>query len=181
MSQNDGHMGEWFYKLPVDAEPTIKRLKPAFEEKPQQDLLDIFVVRDITHSPAFTIDEDCAINELVSLMEEHKLSCIFVTDKEARPIGVITRGDLAMKVLTKTKKPSAVTARDVMTSPIVTTDADVSIREVAERMSELRIGKLGVVYKGNLVGWISNDDVVALLPRMRKIMQEMVTMSFVRL
>ncbi|MEM2690936.1 MAG: CBS domain-containing protein, partial [Candidatus Bathyarchaeia archaeon] len=70
------------------------------------------------------------------------------------------------RVLAKNLKPDSVKARDVMTSPLITVEPGETINEAARKMSRLNIRRLGVVYKGELVGLISSKDILAVMPEL---------------
>ena len=59
-----------------------------------------------------------------------------------------------------------------MTSPLITIDPDETLSEAARRMSQLNIRRLGVIYKGNLVGIISSKDVLGIMPELMESIQE---------
>jgi signal-transduction protein with cAMP-binding, CBS, and nucleotidyltransferase domain len=75
-------------------------------------------------------------------------------------------------VLAKNLKPDCIQAKEIMTTPLVTIDPEATISEAARRMSRLNIRRLGVLYKGNLVGVISSKDVLAVMPELIEIIQE---------
>ncbi|MFQ6064049.1 MAG: cyclic nucleotide-binding/CBS domain-containing protein [Candidatus Bathyarchaeia archaeon] len=130
------------------------------------------LVKDVMSSPVFTIDEDSAVDDAARLMDENELGCIIVTSKEGKPLGIITERDLVTRVLAKNAKASKLSAKDVMTSPLITVDPDETLSDAAKRMSELNVRRLGVMYKGNLVGVISSRDILAITPELIEIMQE---------
>ncbi len=59
-----------------------------------------------------------------------------------------------------------------MTSPLTTIDPDETLSETARRMSRLNVRRLGVMYKGDLVGIISSKDILAITPELLEIIQE---------
>ena len=130
------------------------------------------LVKDVMSSPVFTIDEDATVNEAARLMDEHELGCIIVTSKEGKPLGIITERDLVKRVLAKNARASKLSAKEVMTSPLITVDPDESLSDAARRMSDLNIRRLGVMYKGNLVGIVSSKDILAITPELIEIIQE---------
>jgi signal-transduction protein with cAMP-binding, CBS, and nucleotidyltransferase domain len=105
-------------------------------------------------------------------MDKQDLGCIIVTSKDGKPIGIITERDLVLRVLSKNAKPDTLKAREVMTSPLITIEPDATITDTARRMSRLNIRRLGVVYKGQLVGIISSKDVLGVMPELLEIIQE---------
>jgi len=130
------------------------------------------LVRDVMSSPVFTIDGDSSVEEAARLMEEHELGGIIVTGKEEKPLGIITERDLVKRVLAKNAKASKLAAKEVMTSPLITIDPDRTLAEAARRMSDLKVRRLGVMYKGNLVGVVSSKDILAITPELIEIIQE---------
>ncbi|MDH5437851.1 MAG: CBS domain-containing protein [Candidatus Bathyarchaeota archaeon] len=129
-------------------------------------------VKDIMTSPVITIDEDASVNEAAQLMDTNKVGCIIVTSKKGKPLGIITERDLVTRVLAKNAIPSKLAVREVMTSPLITVDPDETLSETARRMSRLNIRRLGVIYKGNLLGLVSSKDILAITPELIEIIQE---------
>lgn len=130
------------------------------------------VVKDIMSSPVVTLDEYTTSNKVANIMDENDLGCVIVTNKAGKPVGIITERDLVIRVLAKNLVPDAVKAKEIMTSPLVTIEPEATISEAARRMSRLDIRRLGVVYKGNLVGLISSKDILGVMPELIEIIQE---------
>ncbi|HLE74681.1 MAG TPA: CBS domain-containing protein [Candidatus Bathyarchaeia archaeon] len=130
------------------------------------------LVKDVMSSPVVTTEEDAASNNVALLMDENNVGCVIVTNKEGKPLGIITERDLVVRVLAKNLKPDAVKAKEIMTSPLVTIEPEATISEAARRMSRLDIRRLGVLYKGDLVGIISSKDILGVMPELIEIIQE---------
>ncbi len=130
------------------------------------------LVKDAMSSPVITIKEDESANKVAELMEKHGLGCVIVTSQEGNPIGIITERDLVARVLAKNIAPNSVKARDVMTSPLMTIEPDATINEAARRMSRLNIRRLGVIYKGQIIGLISSKDILSVMPELIETIQE---------
>jgi len=135
------------------------------------------LVKDVMSSPVVTIEEDEPVNRVAELMDKQGLGCIIVTNKEGKPIGIITERDLVVRVLAKNVVPSSVKANEVMTSPLITIEPEETIHEAARRMSRLNIRRLGVVYKGQLVGLLSSKDILAVVPELVETIQERALME----
>ena len=130
------------------------------------------VVKDVMSSPVVTTDEEAPSNHIANLMQENNLGCVIVTNKAGKPIGIITERDLVLRVLAKNLTPGSVTAKEIMTSPLVTIEPEATINDAARRMSRLDIRRLGVLYKDNLVGIISSKDILNVMPELIEIIQE---------
>jgi CBS domain-containing protein len=130
------------------------------------------LVKDVMSSPVVTVNEGATSNKVARLMEENELGCVIITNKEGKPVGIITERDLVIRVLSKNLKPDAVKAKEIMTSPLVTIEPDATINEAAKKMNKLNIRRLGVIYKGNLVGVVSSKDILGVMPELIEIIQE---------
>jgi CBS domain-containing protein len=130
------------------------------------------IVKDVMSSPVVTLAEDATSNGVAHIMDENELGCVIVTNKAGNPVGILTERDLVIRVLAKNLKPDAIKAKDIMTSPLVTIEPDATVSEAARRMSRLNIRRLGVTYKGNLVGLVSSKDILAVMPELIEMIQE---------
>jgi CBS domain-containing protein len=130
------------------------------------------LVKDVMSSPVITINENETASKAAQLMNKHNVGCIVVIGKQGKPLGVITERDLVARVLARNSQASKLIAKEVMTSPLITVDPDETLSEAARRMSHLNIRRLGVMYKGNLVGLISSKDILAITPELLEIIQE---------
>ena len=130
------------------------------------------LVRDVMSSPVVTMDENAASNLAASAMDKNDLGCVIVTNKAGQSIGIITERDLVVRVLAKNLKPDTVKAKEIMTTPLVTIEPESTISEAARRMNRLDIRRLGVIYRGNLVGIITAKDVLGVMPELIEIIQE---------
>ena len=130
------------------------------------------LVRDVMSSPVITMDENATSNFAASAMDQNDLGCVIVTNKAGKSIGIITERDLVVRVLAKNLMPDAVKAKEIMTTPLVTIEPESTISEAARRMNRLDIRRLGVIYRGNLVGIITAKDVLGVMPELIEIIQE---------
>jgi len=130
------------------------------------------IVKDVMSSPVLTIDEDGTSNQVAAAMDKNDLGCVIVTNQSGKSIGIITERDLVIRVLAKNLKPDFVRAKEIMTTPLVTIDPDATITDAARRMNSLDIRRLGVIYKGNLVGIVTSKDILGVMPELIEIIQE---------
>jgi len=130
------------------------------------------LVKDIMSSPVIAVSEDELSDKAAALMEKHNLGCVIVTTQNGRPTGIITERDMVTRVVAKDIQPSKVAAKEIMTAPLITITPDETLNEAARRMNRLNIRRLGVMYKGKLLGIISSKDIVAVTPELIDIIQE---------
>jgi len=130
------------------------------------------LVKDVMSSPVISIEENAPANRAAELMDKNDLGCVIVTNKEGKPLGIITERDLVVRVLSKNVKPDTFKANEVMTSPLITIEPDATISEAARRMSRLNIRRIGVMYKGQIAGLLSSKDILGVMPELIEIIQE---------
>ncbi len=130
------------------------------------------LVRDVMSSPVITMDENGSSNQAAAAMEKNDVGAVIVTNKDRQSIGIITERDLVLRVIAKNLKPDTVKAKEIMTTPLVNIEPDATISEAARRMNMLDIRRLGVFYKGNLVGIVSSKDILGVMPELIEIIQE---------
>jgi len=130
------------------------------------------LVKDVMSSPVVTTDEETPSNKVARLMDENKVGAVVVTNKEGKPLGMITEKDLVIRVLSKNLAPDAVKAENIMTTPLVTIEPEATVSEAARKMSSMDIRRIGVLYKGNLAGLLSSKDILSVMPELIEIIQE---------
>jgi signal-transduction protein with cAMP-binding, CBS, and nucleotidyltransferase domain len=130
------------------------------------------LVKDVMTSPVVTIEEEASAHKVAELMFENKVGCVIVVDKAGNAIGIVTERDLVVRVLAKNLVPSNTKAKDFMTSPLVTVKPEAMVNDAARMMSKQDIRRLGVIYKGKLVGLVSSKDILDVMPELLELIQE---------
>ena len=130
------------------------------------------LVKDVMSSPVITVYEDETAHKVAQMMNDYNVGCIIVKTRGDKPIGIITERDLVVRVMAKDMRPSEIVAKEIMTTPLITVKPEETVSEAARRMSRLNIRRLGVMYKGDLIGVVSSKDILAVTPELIEIMQE---------
>lgn len=133
----------------------------------------LILVRDVMTKEPRVVRRDTNVQEVVATMNKYDISSIIVVE-EKRPIGIVTHKDIISKLVQARIPPDAVTAREIMTSPIIAINEDASIEEAARLMSKKRIKKLVVTRNNNeLAGIITSSDLVREAPKMTEMLDEL--------
>jgi CBS domain-containing protein len=112
-----------------------------------------------------TADPQCCtaetpLNEVAKLMVECDCGEIPVIDSDKKLIGVVTDRDIVCRVVAKGLNPSAMTANDAMTQPVISVSEDTSLADVLATMEDHQVRRLPVVdASGCICGIISQADV----------------------
>lgn len=110
----------------------------------------------------FCVQPDTYLNEVLSLMHEHKETCV-VAVQDSRPVGILTERDVVRLFLNNTHN-SGVTLGSVMTSPVRSIPQSCTIKQCSELMRESRIRHL-VAIDGNgcISGIVSEHELTNAL------------------
>lgn len=131
------------------------------------------MVRDVMTKEPRVVRRDTNVQEIVATMNKYDISSIIVVE-EKRPVGIVTHKDILSKLVQARIPPDAVTAREVMTSPVVTISEESSVEEAARLMSKKHIKKLIVTGNNNeLAGIITSSDIVREEPRMTELLNQL--------
>jgi signal-transduction protein with cAMP-binding, CBS, and nucleotidyltransferase domain len=129
------------------------------------------LVRDIMNSPVVSTSAETNIKDLAIKMKDERVGSIVVTNKNGDPDGVVTDWDIVSGAVIQDVKPSMIKAKDVM-QKLYTIEGEEGVTEAARILRQHRIKRLGVVYKGRLVGIISASDVIAVTPDLVDVISE---------
>jgi len=132
----------------------------------------IVLVRDIMSKDVRVVRLDSSVKEVVATMNKFDIGSIVVVQGD-RPVGIITERDILRRVVEPCLAPEVLTARQVMTSPLVTIKEAVSVDEAAGLMAKRRVKKLPVMNEEKLVGIVTFTDIVAKVPTMLSMLEEL--------
>jgi len=133
----------------------------------------IVIVRDIMSRNVRVVRPDTSVQEVVATMNKFNIGSIIVVQSE-RPVGIITERDILKRQVEPCLAPETLTARHIMSSPIITIDENASIEEAAVLMTKKRAKRLPVMSDGKLVGIITYTDIVFKVPAMLSVLEELV-------
>jgi CBS domain-containing protein len=96
-------------------------------------------------------------------MRDHRVGCVVVT-RAARPIGVITDRDLAIRAVADGLDPKVTPVAAVVTYDMATLPRSAGIDTAARIMSERGVRRLPIVAEdGTITGIVTADDLIVLL------------------
>ncbi|MCS7115306.1 MAG: CBS domain-containing protein [Nitrososphaerota archaeon] len=134
----------------------------------------IVLVRDVMSKNVKVVRPDSSVKEVVATMNKFNIGSIVVVQSE-RPVGIITERDILRRVLEPGLALETLTARQVMSSPVITIDENASIDEASRLMVKKGVKKLLVTRNNDeLVGILTFTDIVTKVPEMLSILEELV-------
>ena len=117
-------------------------------------------LRDIMRSGfLFMVPQDAMVTEAVRMMAEHNVGIVIALDG-TRPMGVFSERDVVRRVVDQGLDPALTAVRDVMTTQVITADADEDYQSAMRKMDQANIRHLLVVSEGRLLSMISIRDLI---------------------
>ena len=128
-------------------------------------------VKDIMSQPVRVVREDTTLHEVIATMGRFEINSLVVVQGD-RPVGIITARDALTRGFEHGLPVSAIKASMVASSPVTTIDEETSVEEAAEMMKRNRIKHLPVVRNGELIGIVTDTDIMFAVPRLISTMEE---------
>jgi CBS-domain-containing membrane protein len=141
----------------------------------------VTTIGDVMTTRVIAITRDADFKQIAAILRQYRVSACPVIDDAGRVVGVVSEADLLYKAadcelpaglirlrwkLGEESKMTAVTARELMTSPAVTVQADVPVQVAARVMRDRRLKRLPVVGTGcKLIGIVTRSDLLGVYDR----------------
>jgi CBS domain-containing protein len=118
----------------------------------------------MTANPACCTASD-TLRDVARLMVEKNCGAIpIIQDQKSRkPIGILTDRDITCRAVANGKNPLDLTARDLMTQPVLTLTPETSVEECCRLMEANQIRRMPVVdASGGCCGIVAQADVARM-------------------
>ncbi len=111
--------------------------------------------------PVVNVEPKQSVLEAANLMKESNRGSLMIVDDEIT-VGIITERDLVIRVIAK-NLPHTTPVSEVMSSPLATIDANITLKKAARIMGERKIRRLPVTESGKIIGVLVAFDVLRQL------------------
>jgi predicted transcriptional regulator len=116
-------------------------------------------VKDAMHAGVTWVDPETRVGELARMMRDQDIGSIPIGEND-RLVGMVTDRDIVCKGLADGKDMASLTARDVMSGPIIYCRAEEEIDDAVRIMEEHEIRRLPVINEDKrMVGMLSMGDI----------------------
>jgi CBS domain-containing protein len=139
----------------------------------ESEMAGMVLVRDVMSKDVKVVRPDSSVKEVVADMNKFNIGSIVVVQGDM-PVGVISERDILRRVVEPCLSPESLTARQVMTSPVVTISETASIEEAAKLMTKKKVRKIPVMKKQKLVGIVTFTDIVTNALTTLSILEELI-------
>lgn len=110
-----------------------------------------------------TVTPETSLLAVASLMEEESVGSVVVVE-EAKPVGIVTDRDLALRAFVSGMDPENTSVREIMTPDPIVLEGGMGLFEAMEFMRGRGVRRMPVVDEnGMLRGIITVDDIIRLL------------------
>ena len=120
-------------------------------------------VSDCMRIPVTASPSESVFNVLANMVVKD-IGAIIVVEKE-RPVGIITEKDVLRRVILCGKDVDATRAKDVMSTPLISIEADRPIKEALELMRKNKIRRLAVTKNDALIGLVTERRLLEAIVR----------------
>lgn len=120
------------------------------------------IVRGVMKKPVITVDKACSIHKAAKMMSEKRIGCIVIVD-EGKPVGIATERDILQRFVAKGLDASKVRIKDIASKPLITINADTPIISAVRVMQKNNVRHLPIIEKGELVGIVTQRDLLRAL------------------
>jgi signal-transduction protein with cAMP-binding, CBS, and nucleotidyltransferase domain len=119
-----------------------------------------FRVRDWMMDLVIFVDPNTSVTEALALMRRRYINSLIVNrTKDNSDYGIVTSIDICDKIVAQDQNPDEITVREIMTSPLITVNKDMTLKECSIMMRENHIHHLPVCDDNSMiVGMISSTD-----------------------
>lgn len=137
--------------------------------------------RDVMTTDVLTVTPDTNVRTIAQSLLDRGISAVPVVDQHGHVMGIVSEGDLMRRAEAGTErhrswwldllaspddkardfaKSHGLTAKDVMTRPVVTVTEDAPLAEIATLLERHRIKRVPVVHDGAIVGIVSRANLL---------------------
>ncbi len=111
-------------------------------------------------SDVFSVGPGEDATAIARSLSQHRIGAALVRDQEGKVLGIVSERDIVRAVAREGAGALAHTARDLMTTDLVTVTGATQVAEALGLMTSHRCRHLPVIEEGRLVGMVSIGDLV---------------------
>jgi len=109
-----------------------------------------------------TIGDSKNVEEAAKLMLDQKRGDVIVVAENHAPVGILTERDVTYRVAALGLRPSDVSVRSVMSSPIITIPSNFTLDDATQLMAQKDIRRLLVMEGDSPIALLTEMDILAI-------------------
>jgi signal-transduction protein with cAMP-binding, CBS, and nucleotidyltransferase domain len=115
----------------------------------------VLVAKDIVEKEFLSLSRETTALEGARQMKAKRHGYAIIASSSGSPEGIVTEWDYLSKIVAEGKDPSCVKLGDIMTSDLVSVDANVGLDQVAQLMTQKGIRRVLVLKDRKVIGIIT--------------------------
>ena len=115
----------------------------------------VLIAKDIVEKEFLSLSRETTALEAARQMKAKKHGYAIVASSAGSPEGIVTEWDYLSKIVAEGRDPSHVKLGDIMTSDLVSVDANVGLDQVAQLMTQKGIRRVLVMKDRKVIGVIT--------------------------
>ena len=123
-----------------------------------EDLPIVYAVRYLMSKPLITVEAETAAQKAIQMMVKSNIGALIVTER-GKLIGIVTERDI-LKNCCLNVSCEEVRVKEIMTSPLITIDAEAPLGEAVKVMTDKDIRRLLVTEDGKISGIVTDKDLM---------------------
>ncbi|MBF0274698.1 MAG: CBS domain-containing protein, partial [Nitrospinae bacterium] len=143
--------------------------------------VELKAVSQVMTSMVETTQKEAPLMDAIKKMAKHLISCVIV-EEENKPVGIITERDISI-LIKKNQDINSLKVKDIMSSPVLTINAETHIHNAVQQMKEKSIRRLivvdeqgfisGVITQSNLISGLEGEYIKSLKECLNKTTDEL--------
>ena len=134
------------------------------------------LVKEVMKTKPVIVQPFTSVLEAACIMKQNKIGNVIISEV-THPIGILTESDIIKKVVCEGKNARDLTVEEIMSSPIIIAEPYISLQEASKIMGKCNIRRLPIVENNELVGIITQRDILRLSPALTEIVHEWSTID----
>jgi signal-transduction protein with cAMP-binding, CBS, and nucleotidyltransferase domain len=118
------------------------------------------VAKDIAQKEFVTLPRDTTALQAARMMKSKGIQFVIISTPGSLE-GIVTEWDYVSKIVAEGKNPSKVKLADIMSSNLITVDANDSLDKVAQLMTRQKIRRVLVLWETEVYGVITASNMLA--------------------
>jgi len=115
----------------------------------------VLVAKDIVEKEFLSLSRETTALEAARQMKTKRHGYAIIASSSGSPEGIVTEWDYLSKIVAEGKDPARVRLEDIMTTDLVSVDANVGLDQVAQLMTQKGIRRVLVLKDRKVIGVIT--------------------------
>jgi len=120
------------------------------------------LVRDVMSEDLNYASPDTKVHEIAETLRKGKRGSVLIKEDE-EVVGIVTNSDIVNEFVVAGKEGKA---KEILTEDLITVTPEMSIEDAAMIMIEEKVERVVVVEDGNILGVLSQDDIIKVEPNL---------------